>query len=133
MSRTAITPSDALAPALPFSVGVRVGHTVQVSGQASIDPATGECLFPGDVKAQTLQVLTNVEAVLAAGGATLDNAVMLRVYLTDRADFAAMNEVYAQFLSERCSSGVLPSRTTVIVGLPHPELLVEIDALAVVE
>lgn len=133
MPRTALTPADTTASALPFSVGVRVGTTVQTSGQASIDSATGECLFPGDVQAQTLQVLKNVESVLAAGGATLDNAIMLRVYLTEGDHFAAMNEVYAEFLGERCSSGVLPSRTTVIVGLPHPDLLVEIDALAVVE
>ena len=56
---------------------------------------------------------------------------MLRVYLTTRDDFAAMNEAYAEFMSTRTPSGVLPSRTTVFTGLPLPDMLVEIDALAV--
>ncbi|GLY18404.1 RidA family protein [Kineosporia rhizophila] len=130
--RSALTPADAAAPTLPFSVGVRVGNTVQVSGQAPTDPQTGEFVFVGDVKAQTVRVLQNVEAVLTAGGATFDDVIMLRVYLTTRDHFSAMNEAYAEYLTGRCASGVLPSRTTVMVGLPHPDMLVEIDALAVV-
>ena len=130
--RSALTPADAAAPTLPFSVGVRVGNTVQVSGQAPTDPQTGEFVFVGDVKAQTVRVLQNVEAVLTAGGATFDDVIMLRVYLTTRDHFSAMNEAYAEYLTSRCTSGVLPSRTTVMVGLPHPDMLVEIDALAVV-
>lgn len=118
--------------ALPFSAGVRTGNTVQVSGQAPIDPETGQYVSPGDVRAQTVRVLQNVEAVLAAGGAGFDDVIMLRVYLTTRDHFTAMNEAYAGYLTERCPSGVLPSRTTVMVGLPHPDMLVEIDALAVV-
>jgi enamine deaminase RidA (YjgF/YER057c/UK114 family) len=83
------------------------------------------------VAAQTARTLANVEAVLAAGGATFDDVVMLRVYLTAREDFATMDAAYGDFLAPRVRSGVLPARTTVMTGLPREEMLVEIDALAV--
>jgi reactive intermediate/imine deaminase len=129
--RTAVTTPDAPAPAHTFSQGVRQGPLLQVAGQGPVDPATGEYLHPGDVGAQTTRTLANVEAVLAAGGATFDDVLVLRVYLTSRDDFAAMNDAYGEFLTPRCPSGVLPARTTVMTGLPRAEMLVEIDALAV--
>jgi reactive intermediate/imine deaminase len=124
--------ADAPAPAHVFSQGVRKGPIVQVSGQGPVDPATGEYLFPGDVAAQTLRTLENVRAIVEASGATFDDIVMLRVYLTKREDFALMNEAYGAFVTQHTPSGVLPSRTTVFTGLPREEMLVEIDALAVV-
>ncbi|MBF5080265.1 RidA family protein [Quadrisphaera sp. INWT6] len=130
--RTALTTSDAPAAAHSFSQGVRAGNVVQVSGQGPVDPASGEYLHPGDVAAQVERTLLNVEAVLAAGGATFDDVVMLRVYLTTRAHFAAMNDAYEAFVTRRVRGGVLPARTTVMVELPREEMLVEIDALAVV-
>lgn len=134
MSRTAITTPDAPAPAHTFSQGVLAGQVLQVSGQGPVDPATNEYVFAGDVAAQTTRTLQNVEAIVKAAGATMADVVMLRVYLTTRDDFAAMNDAYGAFLSERLGpDGVLPSRTTVMVGLPREEMLVEIDALAVVE
>jgi reactive intermediate/imine deaminase len=132
-SRTAVTTTDAPAPAHTFSQGVRKGSMLQVSGQGPVDPATNEYLFPGDVKGQTERTLRNVEAILTAAGATFDDVIMLRVYLTSRDDFAAMNEVYGEFVTARTSSGVLPARTTVMTGLPRAEMLVEIDALAVLD
>ncbi|MFC9689617.1 RidA family protein [Kribbella sp. NPDC056951] len=129
--KTAVSTTDAPAPLPVFSQGVRKGNILQVSGQGSVDPATGEFVFVGDVKAQTTRVLQNIEAILKAGGGSLDDVLMLRVYLTTRDDFAAMNEAYAEFVSTRTPSGVLPSRTTVFTGLPLPDMLVEIDALAV--
>ena len=132
-SRTAVTTPDAPAPAHTFSQGVRQGPLLQVAGQGPVDPATGEYLHAGDVGAQTTRTLANVEAVLAAGGAGFDDVLMLRVYLTSRDDFAAMNEAYGEFLTPRCPSGVLPARTTVMTGLPRAEMLVEIDALAVLD
>jgi len=131
--RTAVTTTDAPAPAHTFSQGVRQGPLLQVAGQGPVDPATGEYLHPGDVGAQTARTLANVEAVLAAGGAGFDDVLVLRVYLTSRDDFAAMNEAYGDFLTPRCPSGVLPARTTVMTGLPRAEMLVEIDALAVLD
>jgi enamine deaminase RidA (YjgF/YER057c/UK114 family) len=115
-----------------FSQGVRKGPILQVSGQGAIDAASGQYVHPGDVKAQTRVTLENVRAILEAGGAGVEDVVMFRVYLTKREDFPAMNEVYAAFLAEHVAGGVLPSRTTVFVDLPHESMLVEIDALAVV-
>lgn len=129
--RIAVSTTEAPAPAHTFSQGVRRGPFLQVSGQGPVDPQTNEYLHPGDVKAQTVRTLRNVEAILAAGGAGFDDVMMLRVYLTTRDDFAAMNEAYGEFLAERIASGVLPARTTVFTGLPRAEMLVEIDALAV--
>jgi 2-iminobutanoate/2-iminopropanoate deaminase len=129
--KTVVSTTDAPAPMPVFSQGVRKGNILQVSGQGSVDPATGEFVNVGDVKAQTTRVLQNIEAILKAGGASMDDVVMLRVYLTERDNFAPMNEAYAEFVSERTPSGVLPSRTTVFTGLPLPDMLVEIDALAV--
>jgi reactive intermediate/imine deaminase len=131
--RIALSTTDAPAPAHTFSQGVKRGPFVQVSGQGPVDPATNEYLFPGDVAAQTIRTLQNVEAVLAAGGATFDDVMMLRVYLTKRDDFAVMNEAYGEFVSARVTSGVLPSRTTVFTGLPREEMLVEIDAIALTD
>lgn len=124
--RTAVTTSDAPAPVAAYSQAVRAGgDVIAVAGQVGIDPATGE-VASADVAGQTRQTLTNLAAVLAAGGSSLDDVIQLRVFLTDRADFAAMNEVYAEFMPDPA-----PARTTVFVGLAEG-LLVEIDALAVV-
>ncbi|MBT2207380.1 MULTISPECIES: RidA family protein [Actinomadura] len=130
--KTTVRTDGAPTPAYAFSQGVRKGPLLQVSGQGPQDPATGEFLYPGDVKAQTRRVLQNIKAVLEAGGASVEDVLMLRVYLKTRDDFPAMNEEYEAFIKENCPSGVLPSRTTVAVELPHPAMLVEIDALAVV-
>ncbi|MGZ0150904.1 RidA family protein [Kribbella sp. WER1] len=129
--KSAVSTTDAPPPMPVFSQGVRKGNILQVSGQGSVDPASGDFVFAGDVKGQTTRVLQNIEAILKAGGASIDDVVMLRVYLTQREDFGAMNEAYAEFVSTRTPSGVLPSRTTVFTGLPLPDMLVEIDALAV--
>jgi reactive intermediate/imine deaminase len=129
--RTAVRTADAPAPAHTFSQGVRRGPFVQVSGQGPVDPVTNEYLHRGDVAAQTVQTLSNVEAILDAAGATFDDVMMLRVYLTKREDFATMNDAYGEFVSTRVRSGVLPARTTVFTGLPREEMLVEIDAFAV--
>jgi enamine deaminase RidA (YjgF/YER057c/UK114 family) len=98
-----------------------------------VDPATNEYLHPGDVGAQTTRTLQNVKAIIDASGATFDDVVMLRVYLTTRDDFAAMNDAYGEFVQANTSSGVLASRTTVFTGLPREEMLVEIDALAITD
>jgi reactive intermediate/imine deaminase len=131
--RTAISTVDAPTPAHTYSQAVRKGPMLQVSGQGPVDPATNEYLFPGDVHGQTERTLRNVEAILTAAGATFDDVIMLRVYLTTRDDFAAMNDAYSAFVTPRTPSGVLPARTTVITGLPRAEMLVEIDALAVLD
>lgn len=123
--------TDAPAPAHTFSQGVCKGNFVQVSGQGPVDPETNEYLYPGDVAAQTTRTLTNVKAIVEASGATFDDVVMLRVYLTKREDFAIMNDAYGAFVLEHTRGDVLPSRTTVFTGLPREEMLVEIDAVAI--
>jgi 2-iminobutanoate/2-iminopropanoate deaminase len=126
MARTVITPEGAAPPPFPLSPGIRKGNVLQVAGQVGMDPVTGE--LAGDtVAAQTRQVLRNIESVLAAGGASWDDVVMMRVYLTDTAHFAELNETYAELVPQP-----YPARTTIYVGLPAG-LLVEIDALAVVD
>lgn len=131
-SRRAIRTDAGPTPITRFSQGVRAGNIVQVSGQGPLDPATGRVEHLGDVAAQTTATLTTVAAILDAGGASFDDVVMVRVYLTDRADFAAMNGAYEQFVAEHVPGEVWPSRTTVMVGLPLEGMLVEIDVLAVV-
>lgn len=128
-----VTTTGAPAAAYAFGQGIRKGNVLQVSGQGAADPATGAYVGLGDVRAQTRRTLANVLAVLTAGGASVEDVVMFRVYLASRADFAAMNEVYGEFVAAHVASGVLPSRTTVVVGLPHEDMLVEIDALAVLD
>lgn len=124
MTRTVIATEKAPALPAPLSQGIRKGPILQVSGQLPLDPDTGE-VVGATVAEQTAQTLRNVTAVLEAGGAGLDDVVMLRVYLTDPAHLAEMNEAYATAVGEP-----FPARTTVYMQLP-PGLLVEIDALAV--
>ncbi|MGH3585919.1 MAG: RidA family protein [Pseudonocardia sp.] len=129
--KTIVRTPNAPAPAHTFSQGVRKGGLFQVSGQGPVDPATGAYIGEGDVRIQTRRVLENVRAILEAGGSGVEDVIMFRVYLTTRDDFAAMNEVYGEFVAEHVPSGALPCRTTVFTGLPQEAMLVEIDALAV--
>jgi reactive intermediate/imine deaminase len=132
MTDVAIVTPDAPSPAHAFAQGVRRGSLLQVSGQGAVDPVTGGFVGARDVGAQTRRTLQNVEAILAAAGAGYGDVLQVRVYLTSRDGFAAMNEVYDAYLRERVGDGPLPARTTVITGLPYESMLVEIDALAVV-
>jgi reactive intermediate/imine deaminase len=129
--KTEVRTDGAPAPAWVFSQGVRKGPLLQVSGQGPQDPATGGYLHPGDVRAQTRRTLENVRAVLEAGGASVEDVLMFRVYLTKREDFGPMNEVYGEFIERYVKDGVKPCRTTVFVELPNEAMLVEIDAQAV--
>ncbi|GAA0228499.1 RidA family protein [Saccharothrix mutabilis subsp. mutabilis] len=127
MAKTEIRTPNAPTPVASFSQGVRKGGILQVAGQVAFDPATGAIV--GDTVAeQTRQALRNVAAVLEAGGASMDDVVMMRVYLTDTSQFGEMNEVYNEVVTRQ----PFPARTTVYVGLPAG-LLVEIDALAVLD
>jgi reactive intermediate/imine deaminase len=130
--KTAVYTADAPAPISVYSQAVRKGGLLAVSGQGAVDPKTNRLIGEGDIRAQTRQTLENVRSILDAGGASVDDVIMFRVYLTGREHFGAMNEIYAEFLSEHVPSGVLPGRTTVFVQLPLEAMLVEIDALAAV-
>ncbi|MGQ7312406.1 RidA family protein [Microbacterium arabinogalactanolyticum] len=128
---TVIRTDEAPAPAHVFSQGLRKGNMLQVSGQGPMDPVTNRYIAEGDVHAQTIRTLENIRAILEAGDASVEDVIMFRVYLTSQDLFPAMNEAYGEFVQKYVTSGMLPCRTTVFVGLPHPEMLVEIDALAV--
>ncbi len=110
----------------PYSQAVDSGAgLVFVSGQLPIDPATGA--FPqGGVAEQTRQSLTNAKSILDAAGLGLENVVKTTVFLADMGDFAAMNEVYAQFFS-----APFPARSAVAVKTLPKGALVEIECIAV--
>jgi reactive intermediate/imine deaminase len=126
MAKVAIHPEGTKIPTVPLTHGIRKGNILQVAGQVAFDPSTNE-IVGTTVTEQTRQVMQNVRRVLEAGGATLDDVVMCRVYLTDKDHFGEMNDAYREFFEES-----FPARTTVYVGLPEG-LLVEIDAMAVLD
>jgi 2-iminobutanoate/2-iminopropanoate deaminase len=108
----------------PLAQAIRAGDMLFVSGQGPLDPATRE-LVPGGIAEQTLQTLNNLKAVLDAGGATIAQAVNVRVCLRDVADFPVFNEVFRDFMD-----GEKVTRTC-IGGTPHRKgVLVEIDCVA---
>lgn len=125
-----MTPSvvrTALAPAAvgPYSQAIRVGDWLFLSGQIPLVPETGE-LAPGDIEAQTRRVLENLRAVLEAEQASLASLVKTTIYLTDMADFAVVNRVYAEYLSPP-----FPARATVEVKALPRGARVEIEGIAV--
>jgi 2-iminobutanoate/2-iminopropanoate deaminase len=123
MTRAAIS-NDALAPpAGPFSPGVRGGGLLFLSGQLAQDPATGE-LVDGDVTSQTHQVLNNLAAVLTVAGKDLGDVIRVGVYLTDMADFQAVNEAYRQHFSTP-----YPARTAIGVAALPLGARVEMDVV----
>lgn len=107
------TPEQGVPPGVaPFSHAMRWGDLLFVTGQMPTDPKTG-MLVAGDVVAQAEQVRRNLEAVLAQCGAILDDALMVRVYLADFADYEAFNTAYRNWFH-----GALPARTCVgVTGL----------------
>jgi 2-iminobutanoate/2-iminopropanoate deaminase len=123
-----ILTEHAPAPIGPYSQAILVdGKYLYTAGQIALDPTTGS-LVPGDVKAQTRQVIKNVEQVLLAGGASLKAVFKTTVFLKDMNEFAAMNEVYAEFFSVTS-----PARSTVEVARLPKDAKVEIEAVALVE
>lgn len=110
-------------PAGAYSQSARIGPIVHAAGQGGADPATGT--MPDGIGAQTRQALRNVDQVLRANGASLDDVVRIGVFLARIEDFAEMDAAYREVVAEP-----FPARTTVTVGLPAG-MLVEIDALAV--
>jgi 2-iminobutanoate/2-iminopropanoate deaminase len=111
-------------PTAAYSHAVRAGEYLFVTGQLGVDPATNT-LVPGGTVAQTHQVMRNLQAVLAGAGTSLARAVMVRIYLTNFADYAAMNAAYASYFDPRR----LPARTTVGVTALALDAAVEIDLI----
>lgn len=120
-----ISTNGAPAAIGPYSQAVQAGNLLFVSGQIPIDPATGG-IVEGGVSEQTARVLDNIEAILTAAGTEMSKVVKTTVYLRDLIDFAAMNEVYGQRFSKP-----YPARATVEVARLPKDVLVEIDAVAI--
>lgn len=125
MTKKAIATEKAPAALGPYSQAVNVNGTIYVSGQLPIDPKTGE--FAGsDIQSQTRQSLTNIQSILVEAGLDMTNVVKTTVLLDNINDFAAMNEVYAEFFS-----GITPARAAFEVAAIPKGALVEIEAIAV--
>ncbi|OEK01059.1 reactive intermediate/imine deaminase [Roseivirga sp. 4D4] len=108
----------------PYVSAIKSGNLVFCSGQTGINPDTGK-VESSTVEGQTKQVMTNLKAVLASQGLTIQNIVKCNVYLSDMTNFEKMNQVYGEMLE-----GHTPARTTVAVaGLPL-DALVEIECIA---
>ena len=108
----------------PYSQAIQIGDLLFVSGQVPINPDTG-AVVEGDIRAQAQQSLNNLKAILNAAGTNMGAVVKTTVFLADMNDFAAMNEVYAQFFQEP-----YPARSAVQVARLPKDAKVEIEAIA---
>jgi len=124
MTRKIVESSKAPAAIGPYSVGVWAGDLLYLSGQTPLDPATGE-LIKGDVDAQTHRCFDNLESALKDAGLTMDHVIKCNVYLTDMANFAAMNGAYGKRFAKP-----YPARTTVAVKALPRDAQVEIEMVA---
>lgn len=121
----AITTTQAPAAIGPYSQAIEAGDTVYVSGQLPIDPKTGE-FAEGCIRCKARQSLTNIKNILAEAGMSMTDVVKVTVLLTDMADFAAVNEVYAEFFT-----APYPARSAFAVAALPKGGAIEIEAIAV--
>jgi 2-iminobutanoate/2-iminopropanoate deaminase len=119
-----IKPAKSPSAVGPYNHAVRIGDLLFCAGQIPIDPATGN-LISGDAKAQTERVLENVKAILEDQKLTFANVVKTTVFLTNLADFTAMNEVYSKYFTVD-----YPARSTVQVAALPKAANVEIEVIA---
>jgi 2-iminobutanoate/2-iminopropanoate deaminase len=124
MQRERISTTDAPGAIGPYSQAIAAGDLVFCSGQVALDPASG-ALLEGDVRAQTRRALENLGGVLNASGSSLAQVLKTTVFLVSMSDFAAMNEVYAEFFP-----GDPPARSTIAVAELPKGARVEIEAIA---
>src|SRR5437879_9572691 len=123
-SKQIIKPAKTAPAVGPYNHAVRVGDLLFCAGQIPLDPKDGN-LVAGDIKAQTERVLQNVKAILDDQGLTFANVVKSTVFLTDLADFAGMNEIYAKYFTEN-----FPARSTIQVAALPKGANVEIEVTA---
>ena len=129
MAKTVLVSPNLSTPAGIMSHGIKApaGSMVFVSGQVSRN-SRGEIVGKGDIEAQTRQVLENVKSVLATGGATMDDVVKVTVFVTDVGDYSAIHKVRGEYFKND-----YPASTMVEVkALVNPDLMIEIEAIAVV-
>ena len=125
MKREIIRTTDAPFQSPLYSQGIKVGSTIYVTGILGVDPKTGKPAGP-TIQEQTRQAIINCQAILRAGGASLENVVEVQVLLARPEDFAGLNEEYAKFFSVDP-----PTRTTARLGPDLQGLLVSIRMTAV--
>ena len=123
-TKTIIKPAKSPTAVGPYNHAVRVGDLLFCAGQIPIEPATGN-LVEGDIKAQTERVLQNVKAILDDQKLMFANVVKSTVFLTDLANFAGMNEIYAKYFT-----GDFPARSTIQVAALPKGSSVEIEVIA---
>ena len=126
-NRAVIHSSDAPQAIGPYSQAVKINNVVYLSGQIPLDPATMQ-LVAGDITEQTVRVFENLAAVARAAGGDLNHCVKVNIYLTDLADFAAVNAVMARYFNEP-----YPARACVQVAALPRGAAVEIEATMVVK
>jgi len=124
MKREAVQTDRAPKAIGPYEQAIKVDGFVFTAGQIPLDPKSGK-IVEGGIAAQTRQVLENLKGVLIASGSSMDRVVKATVFLKNMADFAAMNEVYAEYLGS-----ARPARSTVAVAELPRGALVEIDLVA---
>ncbi|MEW6306781.1 MAG: RidA family protein [Verrucomicrobiota bacterium] len=123
-TKTIIKPAKGAPAVGPYNHAVRIGDLLFCAGQIPLDPATGN-LVSGDIKAQTERVLENVKIILEDQKLTFANVVKSTVFLTNLADFAGMNEVYAKYFTSD-----FPARSTIQVAALPRAASVEIEVIA---
>ncbi|WP_027631691.1 RidA family protein [Clostridium hydrogeniformans] len=123
MEKLVISTKNAPGAIGPYSQAIKIGELVYTSGQLPVDPETGA--FSDDVKEQARQSLANVKAILEEAGTTMNKVVKTTVFIKDMNDFAAINEVYAQFFAEP-----FPARSCVEVARLPKDVKVEIEVIA---
>jgi 2-iminobutanoate/2-iminopropanoate deaminase len=124
-TKTIVKPAHAAPPVGPYSHGVRVGDLLFCAGQIPIDPQHPGGPITGDIKAQTERVLENIKLILQDQKMTFANVVKTTVFLTNLADFAGMNEVYAKYFTTD-----FPARSTIQVAALPRGASVEIEVIA---
>jgi 2-iminobutanoate/2-iminopropanoate deaminase len=127
MTREIVQTDSAPKAIGPYEQAIKASGILYTAGQIPIDPKTGN-FVEGGITDQTRQVLENLKAVLEAGGSSLDRVVKATVFLKNMTDFAAMNEVYGQYLGS-----ARPARSTVAVAELPRGALIEIDFVALAQ
>ncbi len=123
-NKVIINTPNAPAPIGPYSQAVSVNRTLYISGQIALDPRTNELIL-GNITAETIQVMKNIEAILESGGLSFDQVVKCSIFVRDLRDFSSINEIYGTFFGKNP-----PARETVEVsGLPK-DVNVEISCIA---
>ncbi|WP_019000487.1 RidA family protein [Succinimonas amylolytica] len=124
MAKEIISSDSAPAAIGPYSQAVRVGNFLYTSGQIPLDPATGK-VVEGDIKVQAAQSCKNLLAVLEAAGMTPDNVIKTVCFIKNMNDFAAFNEVYAEYFGKAA-----PARSCVEVARLPKDVLCEVELVA---